>query len=156
MEEKDFMKMDLENALLRESYFGRDLKRINHARHVLGYAVELFSKDKEVATASAILHESGIHEAERKYGNTAGRFQEIEGQAIARRMTGKAGMQKQKIEEVCGIAHHHNLGKVNTRNFGILYDANWLVNLGDEYDIKDGRKLAKVIEKVFLTEAGKK
>jgi hypothetical protein len=35
-----------------------------------------------------------------------------------------------------------------------LYDADWLVNLGDEYDIKDNNKLKTIIGKVFLTSSG--
>jgi hypothetical protein len=54
------------------------------------------------------------------------------------------------------IAHHHSPGKINTRNFKVLYDADWLVNLGDEYDIRDRDKLGRVIEKVFLTESGRR
>ncbi|MFQ5925757.1 MAG: phosphohydrolase, partial [Dehalococcoidia bacterium] len=61
-----------------------------------------------------------------------------------------------QIVEICEIiAHHHSPGKIDTKNFKILYDADWLVNLRGEHDIQDRVKLAKVIERVFLTEGGK-
>jgi len=41
-------------------------------------------------------------------------------------------------------------------NFKILWDADWLVNLGDEHNIKDKKNLEKVINKIFLTNTGKK
>ena len=51
--------------------------------------------------------------------------------------------------------YHHSPGKINTQNFKILYDADWLVNLRDEYDIQDRNKLASIIDRVFLTRSGK-
>ena len=44
---------------------------------------------------------------------------------------------------------------INTQNFKVLYDADCLVNLKDEYETKDKEKLKTIIEKVFLTQAGK-
>jgi len=61
-----------------------------------------------------------------------------------------------QIEEICQIiAHHHSPGRINTRNFKVLYDADWLVNLRDEYHIQDRHKLASIIDRVFLTQSGK-
>jgi hypothetical protein len=37
----------------------------------------------------------------------------------------------------------------------VLYDADWLVNLGDEYDTRDHRKLARAIDRLFLTDSGR-
>jgi predicted phosphodiesterase len=68
----------------------------------------------------------------------------------------QVGMPGDQIEEICGIiTHHHTPGKINTINFKVLYDADWLVNLGDECDTSDKAKLAELIEKVFLTQGGK-
>jgi HD superfamily phosphodiesterase len=119
-----------------EAYFAGDVKRIEHARKVTGYAEELLRRegaDRGVVIAASVLHDIGIHEAERKYGSTSGRYQEIEGPPIARRILTELGLERDKIEEVCEIiAHHHSPGKIATRNFAVLYDADWLVNLRDE------------------------
>lgn len=142
-----------------ENYFGRDAKRINHARKVLNYAEQILAKvdgDPEVVEAAAILHDIGIHAAEKKHGSTAGKFQEIEGPPIADNILKKLDFPAGKIQEVLEIiAHHHTPGKVNTSNFKILHDADWLVNIPDEVDLADREKLKTVIEKVFLTETGK-
>jgi len=142
-----------------EAYFAGDTRRIEHARKVTGYAEELLQRegaDRSVVIAASVLHDIGIHEAERKYGSTSGRYQEIEGPSIARRILSELGLEPDKIEEVCEIiAHHHSPGKIATRNFAVLYDADWLVNLGDEYDIRDPKKLASIIDRVLLTEGGK-
>ncbi len=142
-----------------EAYFKGDEKRINHARRVTEYAEDLLKReggDYSVVIGASVLHDIGIHEAEKRYGSTAGRYQEIEGPPIARRILPGLGFQQDEIEEICDIiAHHHTPGKIATRNFGVLYEADWLVNLRDEYDIQDSGKLSNIIEKVFLTESGK-
>ncbi|MAF84887.1 MAG: phosphohydrolase [Dehalococcoidales bacterium] len=142
-----------------EVYFGRDTKRINHAHKVAGYAEALLKEDGgdySIVIAAALLHDIGIHAAERKYGSTSGKYQEKEGPPIARQILSRLGFKPVQIEEVCGIiAHHHSPGKVSTYNFKILYDADWLVNLRDEYDIQDRSKLSNIINRLFLTSSGK-
>ena len=143
-----------------EGYFGADQKRISHALRVLGYAKEIMLEaggDPEVVIAAAILHDIGIHEAERKYGSASGHYQEIEGPPIAEKILKQTGFPTAKTAEVLEIiAHHHTPGKIHSANFKILSDADWLVNLGDEADAADKNKLARVIERVFMTETGKK
>ena len=142
-----------------EDYFGNDTKRINHAKKVLGYAEELLKEEKadwHIVIPASILHDVGIKAAERKYGSSAGNYQEELGPDIARKMLLNAGLKKEDIEEICQIiAHHHSPGKINTQNFKVLYDADWLVNLKDEVDTKDKEKLKKMIDKIFLTKSGK-
>lgn len=156
-----FMDVDKE-ALTRamEDYFGADTKRIRHAHRVTAYAEELMAPEKgdpSVVLAAGLFHDIGIHKAQEKYGSTSGKYQEIEGPPIARKILSRLGYEAEITDEVCEIiAHHHSPGKVNTQNFRILYDADWLVNLGDECDVSDKDKLGRVIDKVFLTESGRR
>ena len=142
-----------------EAYFKGDTKRINHAHRVTGYAEELLKQEGgnySIVIGASVLHDIGIHAAERKYGSTLGKYQEKEGPPIARRILNRLGFEQNQIKEICEIiAHHHSPGKINTQNFKILYDADWLVNLKDEYDIQDMNKLSNIIDRVFLTEGGK-
>jgi len=143
-----------------ERYFGEDDKRITHARRVTHYVKELLMKEPaarpEVVIPAAILHDIGIHEAERKYGSTAGHYQEIEGPPIARDILRRHITDEGLIDEICEIiAHHHSPGRIDSINFKLVYDADWLVNLGDEVDISDKARLQRLIEKIFLTPAGK-
>jgi HD superfamily phosphodiesterase len=126
--------LNLKQALLQamEFYFGRDIKRINHARKVLGHAEKILEKeqgDRQVVEAAAVLHDIGIHAAERKYGSTAGHLQEIEGPPIAENILRKIDFPEAKISEVLEIiAYHHTPGKIDTVNFKIIYRADGLVN----------------------------
>lgn len=154
--------MDATRAALMqamEAYFKKDSRRINHAHRVTEYAEELLKQeggDYLVVIGAGVLHDIGIHAAERKYGSTSGQYQEKEGPPIARRILTRLGFAPEQTEEICEIiAHHHSPGKIATKNFAILYDADWLVNLRDEYDIQDRDKLSHIIEKVFLTPSGK-
>ena len=98
----------------------------------------------------------GIKTAEKKYGSAAGHHQEKEGPDIARKILLKLGCKKEDIDEICEIiAHHHTPGKVDTQNFKILYDSDRLINLKDEVDLDDKKKLRGMIDKVFLTKSGK-
>ncbi len=142
-----------------ESYFGDDTKRINHAHRVTAYAEQLMGPeggDYQVVIGAAVLHDIGIHMAEKKYGSSGGKYQEIEGPPLAREILTGLKFGQIQIDEICEIiAHHHSPGKITTRNFKILYDSDWLVNLKDEYDIQDRDKLVNIIDRVFLTETGR-
>ena len=143
-----------------ELYFGDDKKRINHAQKVMSFAEELLKTEEcdwHIVIPASILHDIGIKEAEKKCGSSAGPYQEKEGPAIARGILLKTGLKKEDIDEICEIiAHHHTPGKVNTQNFKILYDSDWLVNIKDEIDLKNKARVKEVINRVFLTKTGKK
>lgn len=152
---------NIKEALIRamENYFGEDTRRINHAHRVTAYAERLLGSEKgdyPIVMGAAVLHDIGIHQAEKKYGSPGGKFQEIEGPPIARLILGELEFEPEHIEEICEIiGHHHSPGEINTQNFKILYDADWLVNLGDEYNIQERDKLSNIVETVFLTESGR-
>lgn len=147
--------------LLREmeTYFGYDKRRIEHARKVTAYAEQLFKTeggDYAVIIAAAVLHDIGIHEAERRHGSSAAKYQELEGPPLARSILKTLGTDEVLIDEVCRIiAHHHRPGIVDTLNFRVLYDADMLVNLAEEVDTKEKNKLSKIVERAFLTDSGK-
>jgi len=156
-------KIDLESTdkLLKEleTYFGTDTKRINHAKKVLGFAEELLQHepaDARIVIPASILHDVGIKVSEKKYGSTAGHYQEKEGPDVARGIMRNIGLEDAVIDEVCQIIGcHHSPGKINTQNFKVLYDADWLVNLKDEVGVEDKDKLQRLIAKVFLTDTGR-
>ncbi|MFH1652394.1 MAG: HD domain-containing protein, partial [Chloroflexota bacterium] len=132
---------DLKADLLREmeACFGEDARRIDHARRVTAYAETLLAAeggDYAVVIGAAVLHDIGIHQAERKYGSTRGEYQEKEGPPIARGILTGLDFPPEQVQEICEIiGHHHSPGIIQTQNFRILYDADWLVNLRDEFDV---------------------
>jgi hypothetical protein len=140
--------------------FGGDTKRISHALNVLKHARTIAGKERNVDTAiviaAAVLHDIGIHAAERKYGSSAGVYQEKEGPAIAEPILREIGMDKKSSEHVLRIiANHHNAKDIDTLEFRVLWDADWLVNMPDEYPDMDRDVIRRRIDKIFRTETGK-
>ena len=140
--------------------FGDDQKRISHALSVLKYTQDILREEggnSHVVIAAALLHDIGIQEAERKYGSSAGKYQEIEGPPIARRIMESIGLESSSIEHVCRIVgSHHSGSDIDTQEFRILWDADWLVNIPDEFADSNKDELKGIIGRIFKTRSGKK
>lgn len=141
-------------------YLGKDMRRKNHAQAVFDYAVKIQSEeggDLQIVEAAAALHDIGIHEAERKYNSAAGNYQEIEGPPIARKILAEFDLSAEQIEHICKIiANHHSTKDIDTIEFRCIWDADWLVNIPDEFDLNDEKnKIEKIITNVFKTETGR-
>ena len=143
-----------------QEYFGDDTRRVNHALAVLDYARQIRQSEpggKLVVECAATLHDIGIHEAERKYQSSAGNYQELEGPGVARPILEQHGLAEDNIEHICKIiANHHCARDIDTPEFRIIWDADWLVNIPDEFDLDDQGKIAGIINKVLKTETGAK
>jgi hypothetical protein len=143
-----------------KAVFGSDERRIRHALAVLGYAETLLKSepgDELTVVAAAILHDIGIHEAERKYNSSAGHYQEIEGPPIARAILERLGLDPERTDHVCKIISlHHHVKGLDTPEFRVLWDADWLVNIPDEYPGWEPERLRPMIEKVYKTPSGRR
>lgn len=139
--------------------FGRDQKRIDHALSVLNYAERIQTAEGGeplVVKAAAILHDIGIQEAERKYGSSAGKYQEIEGPPIAKEILKRYSFTNETIEHICRIiANHHSAKDIDTIEFRIVWDADWLVNIPEMLEEADRRKLKDVVNRTFKTNKGR-
>lgn len=139
--------------------FGEDHKRIEHALSVLSYAEQIQASeggDPLVVKAAAILHDIGIHEAERKYGSPAPKYQEIEGPPIAEKILKNYRLSDEVIGHICKIiANHHSAKDIDTIEFRCVWDADWLVNIPEEYKDKNKEQLQVIIDKVFKTSKGR-
>lgn len=139
--------------------FGRDQRRIDHALAVLDYAEQIQSVeggDPLVVKAAAILHDIGIQEAERKYGSSAGKYQEIEGPPIAEEILKRYDIDAEAVEHVCKIiANHHSAKDIDTTEFWIVRDADWLVNIPEDFPDTGKEKLQRIIDKTLKTKKGR-
>jgi hypothetical protein len=144
--------------------FGKDDKRVAHALKVLRFSEEILQgenitgKIAETVILTAILHDIGIHEAERKYNSNLGMYQEIEGPPIATRMLREMGIRNLTIERVGYIiGGHHTPSKVDDVDFQILWEADLLVNI-EESGLMSNKNadLRTIISKNFKTATGKR
>ena len=141
------------------AYFGDDARRIEHTRRVTDYAREILSfepADRTIVEASAMLHDIGIPEAERKHGSAAGPYQELEGPPIAREILERLGADADFIETVARmVGSHHSPGEILTPEFDILWDADWLVNLPEEQGDSAPDERRAMIHRIFHTTTGR-
>jgi HD superfamily phosphodiesterase len=142
-----------------ETYLGTDQRRIAHALKVTGHAESILAQepgDRETVLVASLLHDIGIPEAERKYGSAAGHLQELEGPPVARAILYRLGYTAPFIEEVCAIiGSHHSLGEVDSANFHVVWDADWLVNLEEEPSLQSESSRRQIIDNQMLTATGK-
>jgi putative nucleotidyltransferase with HDIG domain len=143
-----------------KTVFGSDQKRINHALAVLNYAEKIQSQETarlDIVWAAAILHDIGIHQAEQKYQSAAGSYQEIEGPPIARDILQSLAWPTADIDHICAIVGSHHCGsKIDTPEFRCIWDADWIVNLADDYAGLSTNKKRRLIETVLRTPTGRK
>lgn len=156
---------DLNERLVEEmkSYFGDKQGLIDHTMAVYDYAIQLHKTeggDPLVVKAGAIYHDIGIPEARRVHGSSAGKYQEIEGPPIARRILNKLGIAPESVDHICRIiANHHTAqdeSTVNTIEFQIVWDADGLVNHARRKLGNNNEEISKKIEQLFRTSTGKK
>jgi putative nucleotidyltransferase with HDIG domain len=145
-----------------EAVFSEIPRMIEHTKNVHKYAVEIQQSeggDQEVVRAAAILHDIGIPKARERHGSSAGKYQEIEGPPIARKILSKLKMDSERIDHICGIIANHHSDKdpeiVNTIEFMIIWDADWMINLPGRARNKSRDEVALMIEETFKTKKGK-
>ncbi len=154
----DYLKSKLTKVLI--SHFGDDDRRIEHALDVTKW-VERISEveggDREILIAVGLLHDVGIREAEAIHGHNTGKMQEQYGPPIVRRIMQDMDFPEEKITEACAIVGaHHTPAGVPGPNFPILWDADMIVNLGDEMRGVSREQLERAIAKSFRTRTGER
>ena len=148
-------------AIEMKRYFKSDFKRIGHASRVARYAErigKLEGGNLAVILSAAYLHDIGMLEAEKKYGDQAAQHHEAEGPAVAEEILNKLGASEEIVKEVCDIiGHHHHPVDGDSLNFKVTYDADLLENMDEKckQNPVDADKLAADIEAAFLTDSGR-
>lgn len=142
------------------SFFGDDTRRISHALDVASHALRIQAVeggDLEIVTMASLLHDVGIKPAEERFGSSAGHYQERLGPPVAGEILGKLGVDEKKIATVKElIGHHHTPGKITTKEFACLWDADFIVNLPEVAPGMGSEKLRFLIDTKFMTNEGKR
>jgi HD superfamily phosphodiesterase len=143
-----------------ERFFGEDARRIAHALEVTSHALRIQAVeggDREVVTMASLLHDVGIKPAEERYKSSAGRYQEKLGPPVAEKILKELGVEEGKIATVRElIAHHHTPGKITTKEFACLWDADMVVNLREVVPGMGKEKIRALIDRKFQTGEGKR
>ena len=141
-------------------YYQGQPKRIQHFLKVHAYAKligEQEGLDKEILDileVAALTHDIGIKISEEKYNSSAGKYQEVEGPAVAQQMLEDLQYDKAKTDRVCYlIGHHHTYDQIDGIDYQILVEADFLVNLAEEQSSRE--TIESVKGKIFKTKTGK-
>jgi HD superfamily phosphodiesterase len=141
------------------AYYEKDVYRINHMLKVYSFARNIAIQEGiegdllNIIEASSILHDIGIKESIKKYNSAAGNYQEMEGPPIARQWLQEFKLDNNFINRICYlIGHHHSYSYIDSIDFQILVEADFLVNI-NEYNMGKN-EIAKIKEKYFKTKAG--
>ena len=140
-------------------YFGTDVRRINHALKVYGFAnciarnEKLSANDAFCVDIAAILHDIGIVEAEMKYNSTSGCYQEMEGPAVARKIVENEMLDDKMLDRICYIiGNHHSYQNIDGIDFQIIVEADFLVNIHE--DEMSDQAIHSIRDKYFKTQTG--
>lgn len=122
------------------AYDHGDVPRIQHFVKVHDFAAAIGrlegidGQTLGVLEAAAIVHDIGIHVSERKYGSSAGHYQELEGPAEAHILLEKVGgFTEAEIDRICWlVGHHHTYADIQGADYQILVEADFLVNLYED------------------------
>ena len=136
-----------------------DIKRIEHTLKVFGYArllgvaESLDEKTLEILELTALLHDIGIHVAEKKYGRSSSHYQEIEGPPVARDILTSLDFKPEVVERVCFIiSRHHTFTAVDNIDFQLLVEADFLVNSSEDH--MTDQQIVSFAKNIFKSESG--
>lgn len=142
------------------TYYGPDARRINHFLKVYGFAKQIAAQEgvdgytQELVEITGLTHDIGIKIAEDKYQSAAGKYQEQEGPAEAKKMLQALHVDDKIIEDICYIiGHHHTYTHIDTLAYQIIVEADFVVNAFEDGLSKEA--IQKVYDRIFKTASGK-
>lgn len=142
-------------------YYKGDAARIQHFIKVHSFAkligeLENLSSDEQyILEIAAYVHDIGIKKSEELYGDCSGKHQEELGPELAKNLLIDLGCEGIVIKRVCYlVGHHHTYANVDSRDYQILIEADFLVNLFDDEMSMDAVEHA--YKNIFRTESGKR
>lgn len=142
-------------------YSNGNLHDINHFMKVWAYAktigeLESLEKDTQyILEIAAITHDIACPLCREKYGNTNGKYQEIEGAILIKEFfkDDNFKLTPQQIDRVSYlIAHHHTFKDVEGIDYQILLEADYIVNADESSYSKNNIVNAK--NTIFKTQSG--
>lgn len=136
-----------------------DIRRIEHSlkvyayAHLLGLEEQLDADSLEILDLAALLHDIGIHVAERLYGVSTSHHQQVEGPPVAREILSSLGYPTKTIDRVCFIiSRHHTFTAVDNIDFQLLVEADFLVNSTE--DQMTDQQVALFAKNIFRSASG--
>ena len=139
---------------------GANFHDINHFLKVHTYALTIGACEGLSESAlrtlelAAIVHDIACPLCREKYGNTNGKYQELEGAPLTRAFFEDTDVPEDTVERVVWlVAHHHTLRPIDGADHQILIEADYLVN-AEESGLPEAN-IRHMGETIFKTQTGK-
>ena len=152
---------DILNNLISEmiEYEKGNPRRVQHFLKVHAFAKIIAEQEgldertQDTLEIAAVLHDIGIKPSVKKYGSSAGNYQEIEGPPVARLFLKKYNVSDEIMERVSFlIANHHTYGSIQAVDYQVLIEADFLVNIYE--DSMTPSQIESILDRLFKTKTG--
>ena len=142
------------------AYSNGNLHDVNHFLKVYSFAKTIGEQEKlpqdlqMTLEIAALVHDIACPLCREKYGNTNGKYQELEGGALANELLKDMGLSKEMLDRVVFlVSHHHTYTDVDNIDYQILLEADYLVNACEsEYSQAN---IKNTLSSLFKTKTGK-
>lgn len=138
-----------------------NLKDINHFLKVWSYTRAIALGEGAdahtlfILELTAIVHDISCPLCRKKYGNTDGRHQEEESPALILSFFSGFDIPREDVDRITFlVSRHHTYTGVNSLDWQILLEADYLVNADERGDGPEA--IISMKERVFRTETGKR
>ena len=152
---------DILNNLISEmiEYEKGNPRRVQHFLKVHAFSKIIAEQEgldertQDTLEIAAVLHDIGIKPSVKKYGSSAGNYQEIEGPPVARLFLKKYNVSDEIMERVSFlIANHHTYGSIQAVDYQVLIEADFLVNIYE--DSMKPSQIESIRDRLFKTKTG--
>ena len=140
-------------------YSAGNRKDINHLMKVHSYAriigkgEGLSEELQKITEIAAIVHDIACPLCRNKYGNTNGKYQEVEGPALTESFLADTGLTREEIARIAYlVGHHHTYEGVEGLDYQILLEADYLVNADESGYSREN--ILHMRDTVFQTKTG--
>lgn len=136
-----------------------NIKDINHFLKVycfakmIGEQEHLDQEIQYILEVTAIVHDIACPLCRKKYGNSQGHYQEIEGPTLVHQFLEPFHLKQSFIDRVAYIVgHHHTYQNIDGLDYQILIEADFLVNADEGHVSKEA--IEKMKNNIFSTITG--
>lgn len=140
-------------------FYKGNIADINHFLKVCAYAEiigkleHLTSEEQEILALTAIVHDISCPLCREKYGNTNGKHQEAESEALLRPFLLEYHLPEPVENRIIYlVSHHHTYTGVHGMDYQVLLEADYLVNAEESsYSIEN---IQRTRNQIFKTKTG--
>ncbi len=119
----------------------------------IGELEELNAETQYILEIAAITHDIACPLCRKKYGNTNGKYQELEGAPMVREFLQDTGMTSAQIDRVSFlVGHHHTYTDIDGTDYQILMEADYIANASENGYNKES--IENFLQKIAKTDNG--